>query len=116
LYRCGHGAQEILDAVLPQLAAKDAEIKGDNQMLSLQKLQIAELAAVVAKLPKTRDGVPITEGMVAWFPKSPGVIDEVIVMTTYAMNAIGTSCPVQNCYSTCKDAEQAEKEKTNERR
>jgi hypothetical protein len=78
-----------------------------KSQLEQAQAEIARLREIVERLSKTADGVPMTEGMTAWVPKSAGVIDEVTMMTAYAMNAIGTPFPAEDCYSTRDAAEKA---------
>ncbi len=74
--------------------------------------RLAELEAIVAKLPKTADGIPITPGMVVWeiinYPVGTHCIDNAIVSGEEVVILVDAETDVvraSECYSTREAAE-----------
>lgn len=69
--------------------------------------RIAKLEAVMAKLPKTADGVPVVPGMILYGPNQFDEIQE--HYTELEVNGDPLHCQVcGNCYSTRAAAEAAQ--------
>lgn len=99
-----------------------AELGLTMQELTESNTRIAELEAIVAKLPKTADGAPVTIGMNVWLPRYGRDVaavslrvDEILVdgniVTHNSLGRVGIPTPY---YSTRAAAEAAEGQEAKE--
>lgn len=95
--------QERLTERETELASLRAEASLQADQADAWRQQMAGLRAIVARLPKTADGVPVVPGQMVWATLD-GAIEEVEIQRP------GKRGTYVGCYSTHEAAEAARKE------
>ena len=110
-YHCPTCVRRVLEDIhARQITMLKGAIEGWRKTVADRDTRIAELEGIVAKLPKTKDGVVVTPGMELWW-LSRGRIGECRDNVGY-MNP-DFSMFFRDCYSTPEAAEAA-KEASND--
>lgn len=115
------------EAQVRQDAQMDAEAKYENDMSEMEadrqelEAQLSAAQAIIDKLPKTADGVPVVPGMKVWWSHSNGNIDDAevcelrdggcgVIIWDEATGRLAHHLEYVACYSTREAAETAQKE------